>query len=321
MIIDLNDPIYSYDKLVSDAKMLAQQYHTILQAVTIGKSHDNRDIILLKLGEGKQHIICCGGVHGRENINPVVLLRIIECYADLYINYKQQKLSLKSRLKNPTQNLRKEYEQLQLGKCIYELLQTYTILTIPVLNPDGYEIALLGFETIRNTKLRALCESKNIPGVEWKLNARGIDINRNFPSKLWAEKFDGDYPASENETKALIFTFHEYKSKGFIDFHSRGKQIYYYRSQMSEHYNNKQSEIAYRLKRLTGYELVPPDEEVGISDTGGNTVHYYAEHFRRPALTLETVEDEAAFPLDIKYRLSTFEELKLVIFKFASMII
>lgn len=321
MMIDLNDPIYSYDKLVSDAKKLAQQYHTVLQDVTIGRSHDNRDILLLKLGVGKQHMICCGGVHGRENINPVVLLCIIEYYADLYTNYKQQKLSLKNRLKNPTQNLRKEYEQLQLGKCIYELLQTYTILIIPVLNPDGYEIALHGFGMIRNAKLRMLCESMNIPSVEWKMNARGIDVNRNFPSKFWVEKFEGDYPASENETKALIFTFHEYKSKGFIDFHSRGKQIYYYRNQMSEHYNNKQFEIARRIMKITGYELVPPEGEIEPSDSGGNTVHYYAEHFKRPALTLETVEDEAAFPLDIGYRISTFEDLKLVILRFGSMII
>lgn len=321
MIIDLNIPVYSYDKLVSDAKSLAQQYHTVLQFVTIGRSHDNRDIILLKLGVGKQYMICCSGVHGRENINPVVLLRIVEDYADMYVNYKQQKFSLKSRLKNPTQNLKREYEKLQLGKCIYELLQTYTILIIPVLNPDGYEIALSGFESIRNDDLREKCKAMNVQSSEWKMNARGIDINRNFPSKLWAAKFEGDHPASENETKALIFIFHEYKSKGFIDFHSRGKQIYYYRSLMPDNYNKKQYQLAIRLKKITGYELVAPEEEIGPDDSGGNTVHYYSEHFNRPAITLETVEDEAQLPLDMKYRFTTYEEIRLVLLKFGSMII
>jgi g-D-glutamyl-meso-diaminopimelate peptidase len=149
-----------------------------------------------------------------------------------------------------------------------------------------------------------------------------MDINRNFPSKLWNPKFEGDHAASENETKALIFLFLDYnRSKGFLDFHSRGKQIYYYRNQMPDSYNNKQYEIACRLKKVTNYELVPPEEEIDPGDSGGNTVHYFAEHFRKPALTIETVEEDAQFPLDISFRFTTFEETKLVIFKFASMII
>jgi g-D-glutamyl-meso-diaminopimelate peptidase len=160
-----------------------------------------------------------------------------------------------------------------------------------------------------------------IPYPEWKLNARGVDINRNFPSKLWKPKFTGDYAASENETKALIFLFHEYKSKGFLDFHSRGKQIYYYRKQMPDLYNDRQLEIACLLRKVTNYELVQPAQEIDPDDSGGNTVHYYSEHFRKPALTLETVKDEASFPLDIRYRYSTFEEIKLVIFKFGSIVV
>jgi g-D-glutamyl-meso-diaminopimelate peptidase len=321
MLVDFNDPFYSYDKLVTDAKTLAKQYETILQYVTIGRSQDNRDIVLLKLGIGKQHMVCCAGVHARETVNPVVMLRIIEYYADLYVNHRQQKLTLKRKLNNPTQNLKSEYEQMLYGSCIYELLQTYTILIVPLLNPDGYMISLDGFDAIRDPRLRELCISLRIPQEEWKYNAAGIDINRNFPSKLWKTKFEGDCPAGENETKALIGLFNEYKSKGFLDFHSRGKQIYYYRSQMPDSYNTKQYEIASRLKKIMNYELMPPEEEVEASDSGGNTVHYYSEVFRKPALTIETVEEQAGFPLDIKYRQPTFEELKLVIFKFGSMII
>jgi g-D-glutamyl-meso-diaminopimelate peptidase len=182
-------------------------------------------------------------------------------------------------------------------------------------------ISLYGFDAIRDQQLRELCLSMQIPHDEWKFNAVGVDINRNFPSKLWKPKFEGDSPASENETKALIRLFNEYKSKGFLDFHSRGKQIYYYRSQMSDSYNNKQYEIACRLKKVTNYVLMQPEEEVETTDSGGNTVHYYSEIFNKPALTIETVDEEAKFPLDIRYRQPTFEELKLVIFKFGSMII
>jgi g-D-glutamyl-meso-diaminopimelate peptidase len=130
-----------------------------------------------------------------------------------------------------------------------------------------------------------------------------------------------DTPASENETKALIKLFHDYRTKGFLDFHSRGKQIYYYRSQMPDSYNKKQLEIASRFQNITDYVLMAPEEEIETGDSGGNTVHYYSETFKKPALTIETVEEEATFPMNWQYRLQTFEELKNLIFEFGSMII
>jgi g-D-glutamyl-meso-diaminopimelate peptidase len=321
MIVDFKEDNYSYEKLIGDAYCLANKYSEILKYVTVGKSHDNRDIILLKLGVGKQHMICCSGVHARENVNPIVMLRIIEDYAEFYYKHKKQKQEFKKKdnYKKIRDNV--EYENILYGTCIYEILQTFTILFIPLLNPDGYMISLYGFDVINNPELRAKCIAKNESDTEWKFNARGVDLNRNFPSLLYRPKDPGDYAASENETKALISLFHDYRSKGFLDFHSRGKQIYYYRRIMSEAYNAKQKEIALRLAGVTNYVLNPPEIEVDPGDTGGNTVHYYSERFKKPALTIETIDEDAKFPLDIKYRESTFDELKLVILEFGSRII
>lgn len=321
MIVNLNNLFYSYEDMVSDAKKLSKQYESILQYVTIGVSHDNRDIVMLKLGCGQQYLLCCAGVHGRESINPIVLLRIVEYYADLYTNHKQEKYNLKRKMENQARNLVEEYEQMLYGSCIYELLQTFTILFVPLINPDGYMIALKGFEEIRNSELKKQSVSMGISYPEWKLNARGVDINRNFPSRLWKPKNPFDHAASENETRALIRVFQEYRPKGFLDFHSRGKQIYYYRSVMSDSYNDKQYEIAVKLSEITNYELVEPENEIDSGDSGGNTVHYFSENFNRPALTIETVEDPAQFPLDPTYRQPAFEELKLVIFEFGSMVV
>jgi g-D-glutamyl-meso-diaminopimelate peptidase len=90
---------------------------------------------------------------------------------------------------------------------------------------------------------------------------------------------------------------------------------------MPESYNNQQFEIATRLMQITNYELMPPENEIDSGDTGGNTVHYYSEYFLKPALTIETVDEDAVFPLALHYRSSTFEELKLVILEFGSMIV
>jgi g-D-glutamyl-meso-diaminopimelate peptidase len=321
MIVNLNEADYSYDKLNKAALGLAKQYDKIVKNVTIGQSHDNRDIFLIKLGVGQRYFVCCGGVHARETINPAVLLRIIEYYADLYSNFRRLKSNFIQMLGSPNPHLQEEYEQMLYGACIYELLQTFTILFIPLLNPDGYMIAQQGFDAIRDNQLRQQCENMQIPHTEWKGNARGVDLNRNFPSLLWKPKSDTDTPASENETKALLQVFQSFKTRGFLDFHSRGKSIYYYRNRMTDSYNKRQLMIAQRLKEITNYELELPEEEIDTGDSGGNTVHYYSEHFRKPALTIETVEEEATFPLSGQYREETFEELKFVISEFGSMIV
>ena len=160
--------------------------------------------------------------------------------------------------------------------------------------------------------------SLKLPHQDWKANARGVDINRNFPVD-YETKNPEDYAASENETQALISVFHHYRSKGFLDFHSRGKQIYYYRKEMINRYNERQLLIANRLIKHTNYELFRRFR----NDPGfwGNTVHYFSEHFNKPALTIETVDEEASFPLDIAYREPTFHELRMVILEFGSLII
>ncbi|HPU63300.1 MAG TPA: M14 family zinc carboxypeptidase [Mobilitalea sp.] len=128
MIIDFNKPQYSYIDLISDANALAQTYSNIMQNVTIGKSHDNRDIVMLKLGTGKKYILFCAGVHGRETINPIILLKIAEYYAKIYEEFYKVKEKFENFLKNPAGDFEKQYNRMIFGKCVYELLRTYTIL-------------------------------------------------------------------------------------------------------------------------------------------------------------------------------------------------
>jgi g-D-glutamyl-meso-diaminopimelate peptidase len=90
---------------------------------------------------------------------------------------------------------------------------------------------------------------------------------------------------------------------------------------LPESYNKRQLEIAIRLRKTTGYVLMQPEEEVEKDDCGGNTVHYFSEQFSKPALTIETIEEDATFPLDHDFRFITFEELKLAIFEFGSLIL
>lgn len=273
-IITLNQPYY-YDNLVNDTAKLELLYYNQIKTYVIGTSYEGRDIIMLQVGTGDKKVLITGGVHGRETINPIVLMKMIETYCQE--NWNQ--------------------------------LMDYTLYIIPLLNPDGYMIALRGFNIIKDESLRLAAKAKNIPYEEWKFNARGVDLNRNFPSVTWKQKFIGDVPASERETKALINIMDSIPTIAYLDYHSRGKEIYYYRSSMSKEYNQKQKEIALKMANSTGYTLVKPEGEINVNDSGGNTVHYYSETKKKPAFTIETVEEDATFPLKLEYQVETLHEI------------
>lgn len=73
------DKGYEYEELMEGILYLNETYKSFIQVKEIGKSHDERAIPMIKLGKGKKGIICCAGVHGRETINPVVMLYMVEC--------------------------------------------------------------------------------------------------------------------------------------------------------------------------------------------------------------------------------------------------
>lgn len=298
MRIELNQN-YFYDNLIEDAEFLGNTYPDLIQVEEIGISYDNRRILMIKVGKGSTNVICVAGVHGRESINTIVMMKMIESYCLIYENQNGV----------PVDDAWKQR--------ITDYLNTHSIYFIPLLNPDGYMIALQGFDVIQNQELREHAKSMGIPYTEWKFNARGIDINRNFPSVTWRAKspvpnglvYSGDMPASELETRALIDVFSRIESVGFLDYHSRGKVIYYYRHAMPKEYNDRQLILAREIAYITGYILGNPQEEFGADMVGGNTVHYYSETFSKPAITIETVRGDAPFPLNIIYQQDTYTEI------------
>lgn len=182
------------------------------------------------------------------------------------------------------------------------ILNNSSFYIVPLLNPDGYVMA---------TTDRAM--------REYKRNANGVDINRNFPSVHYREGgTGGEYAGSEPETKALITALYNHPSRIYIDIHSRGEVIYYHRAAMSEQYNERQLAIADRISQVTGYELVPPNDEIAADDSGGNTVHYVSETYGIPAITIETLPDDVEFPIDSLYSYDIMNHLEFLFETLAS---
>lgn len=282
---------YTAEEILKKMKELAEAQPEHLHYRCAGKSHDGREIPGILLGDSEKCLLVSGGVHGRESINPVLLLRMIEDYA----------LIRENEYRDPV---------LETGQ---QLLTDYSIFFLPLLNPDGYEIANRGFSEIRNPLLYSIVQKTNVPHEEWKENGRGVDINRNFPCESYRARGSMTEAASEPETKALIRAFAEFPmSVGYLDFHSRGKVIYYYRSAMPWQYNRRGKRMAKYLQKVSDYAVGNRKDERNTPYDGGNSVNYYSENYKKPAITVETVEDAAAFPLDVSYQKETYREIRWI---------
>lgn len=256
--------MYSYEKFAWDACRIRKDCGNIVECRTVGYSVYGRKIIMLKLGCGQQSFLISAGVHGRESVNTPALMRMIERYAYSF------------------------------GDDSF--LNDYSFYIIPLLNPDGYVMAV-----------------DDSSFSDYKLNANGVDINRNFPSAHYRSGgTHGPYAGSEPETRALMSVLKNHTPQIYIDIHSRGEVIYYYRSAMPACYNERQYAIAERLSMVTGYGLVPPDDEIAPDDSGGNTVHYVSETYNIPAITIETLPDNVGFPIDPMYSYDVMKHLELL---------
>lgn len=243
---------YSYNIFMNDAIKLAEIFSPFARLEGIGKSVMGREIPIFKLGFSDCGVLFSAGVHARENINPVVMLKIIENICNYYFAAKDS------------------------------VFKRRAMWFVPLMNPDGYEIVLQGK-----------------PYEYYKYNANGVDINRNFPSISYKKTdFTGKYAGSEPETEAFVNFVKNHNTLGYIDFHSRGNCIYYYRKYMNHIYNTRQEIIAKKLSEISGYSLVLPENEIEPEDSGGNTVHFYSEYTGNPAITVETVDDLESFPLN-----------------------
>lgn len=277
---------YSYQDILQSMQMISEKFPEFTICRMIGQTHDDRHIPMMRVGLGMETLVCTAGLHGKESVNPVLLLRMMEEYCTAY------------------------RENEKIGDTdVHHMLNQYSICFIPLVNPDGYEIAMHGYEIIQNPLLRRICRRRNINFQDWKYNARGVDINRNFPSKTYIQQQLQEYPASEQETQALIHIFQDYDTIGYLDFHSRGNIIYYYRQTMPYTYNMRCRHLAKHLQRASGYLLGKKEEEFMSSLNGGNSVHFYSESIGKPAITIETVEDDASYPLSTAYQSDAYQRI------------
>ena len=186
---------------------------------------------------------------------------------------------------------------LDLAKDFNDNGEKGTVWFVPMVNPDGVEIAL-----------------KENP--LYKANANGVDLNVNFPAK-WgkgksnvftagSENFVGKFPLSEPESKALYDFTLKIKPDMSISYHTKGEEIYW------EFFQDKKRRIRdERLAKIvsyyTGYPLI------SIKGSAGGYKDWCIKELKIPALTIEVGEDNLMHPIGLNHSKSIFRKNKKVL--------
>ena len=270
----LTEPL-TYEKIYYSLWEISKRYHSFVQFRVIGKSHDDRLIPMLEIGEGDSAIFCIAGLDGSDHRICTFLVRMAQEYSRAYeCGWK----------------LDETYD-------VRELLDGFRLCLIPAVNPDGLAICESGFSAIRNPIYRQMLRMMDTDAGSFAYNARGMDLRHNFPTNYCSRDRIPQEPASENETRALIRIFQEYQGGGLLSFSHLGKRIVYFRQPQAFAYNQRSYRLARHLQKCSSYRLEKSvfeergrrrEEQSGT----GSPEQYYAQLTRQPAFMIETPDLE-----------------------------
>lgn len=286
-IVDTQVQLYSYEEMVEDLTLLKAQYGELIHLNVIGMSWDGRTIYEAVLGkpQASRHIMVQASMHGREYITAQVAMKQLEYYA-AYWNIGMYG-----------------------GQTYAQILADTAIHVIPMSNPDGVTISQFGEAGIRNEYYRLLmreCYQRDKASLSWqgrwvdiwknggkkrgrdityeeylnnwKANAAGVDLNRNFDA-FWVESdskaapsfanFKGYAAYSEPETWAVCSVADTYPISCFLNYHAMGEVIYYDVSYTTQKEQSPAAFLAAILSAETGYRAIPTRDLENRENGGG----------------------------------------------------
>lgn len=250
-------------------KTLAGRYKSI-KIRPIGKSLCKRSITALTLGRGGGTALYAAAFHGMEWLNTLIVIKFIEECALAYEN----RTSLQ-------------------GSYMFDILNKRSLTVIPCVNPDGVEIQLCGAGSC--PEYEKLIRRATGDTTRWQANARGVDLNHNFPSgwkrlKLMEvdsgitapspTRYGGEKPFSEPETVALRNLCLNNSISHAIAFHSQGREVYCRFGKAMP----KGEMLGETFAREAGYKISHP---AGLA-VGGGFKDWLIQELRIPSLTVET---------------------------------
>ena len=258
---------YAYEQMLLDMDAMVQAYPELLERDSLGSSEMGLDIPVLRIGreDAAHHVLLQGNIHGREHMTGWLLMALTDYW-----------------LENGMQDLAKDI-------CFH---------IIPMMNPDGVVLSQTGrlpeggWQIYYDDLMQGYAGENVLDyTANWKANARGVDLNRNFPA-LWedvavlrtkhsSEGYQGDAPFCAVETRALRDYTLKWMPDVTISYHSSGSLIF---SEFGtkEPVNADSRSLAQAVAAVTGYTVAS-----SIGMTGGGYKDWAMQELDIPSLTIE----------------------------------
>lgn len=156
----------------------------------------------------------------------------------------------------------------------------------------------------------------------WKANARGVDLNRNYPYRFrksgrsGAEGFTGCKAGSERETKAIMKLISSLKSRGslkaVINYHAMGQIVFGDYDGKDKKIRQETNALYWMARNLTGYKSA-----ASYGGSGRGNLREYLLYVQKiPNITLEIGHTWAPCAY-VEYN-SIFHKNKMVVLKAAN---
>ncbi len=190
----LTDPIvkvtekYSYDQMSRDISSLKSRYGSHMQVNTIGNSLDGRSLYEIIIGNqnASKHILIHAGIHAREYMTPLLVMKQAEHLLAFYDSGSYQGRRLSDIL------FRSGYPHCadgQPGRHYHQPVLEYLPLRSSSLR-----------QTVSQCYAQDQADGRTTQSFDryqalWKANGRGVDLNQNFPA-LWDSITTGPSHAS-----------------------------------------------------------------------------------------------------------------------------
>lgn len=285
---------YTYEQMQQDIQQLTAMYPGHVESTIIGKSVDGRNIYAVKVGTGDKEIHINGAHHAREHLTTNVLMEMIDQYARAYATNSNY-YSFNTR----------------------DILSDVSIWFVPMVNPDGVTLVQKGHRSVKNSSSVLRMNGNSTNFSSWKANARGVDLNRQYPadwryirntaSSPGPERYKGTAPLTEPEVRALYNFTNRHNFKTTASYHSSGEIIYWhYKNPSSTRYRDES--IARQVGRITGYTPVAPTS----NPSGGGYKDWFIQEHRMPGLTIEISPYTYGQPVPLRYWDKIWNENKTV---------
>ena len=268
-LVDCSKREYSYAEMEADLEELAELHPTRFSYRSFGKSVAGRELYVGILGNpnAKKQVLISAGLHGREYLTPLLVMKQLEFYLTYY---------------DVGQYSRIPYATLFEEVCFY---------IIPMNNPDGIMLSQEGISSLTDPTLRATVEAIYYSDLSagltsqtninkylqyWKANACGVDLNRNFDA-LWEKYFNYSLPsfaqykgpsaASEPETRATVELIESLPNlSAVLCIHSQGEVLYWNCGQ-EQTLLKSTLDFTEALADRTGYKIVEEqNNDASLSD-------------------------------------------------------